>query len=51
LWSLAKSVDGWGRIQSVERLKKTERDDIQDWLVRDGFRNQVMDECRTPIRA
>jgi hypothetical protein len=51
LWSLARSVDGWGRIQTVERLKKTERDDIQDWLVRDGFRNQVMDECRTPIRA
>ena len=44
LWSLAKSVDGWGRIQSVERLKKTERDDIQDWLVRYGFRNKIMNE-------
>ena len=51
LWSLARSVEGWGRIQTVERLKKTERDDIQDWLVRDGFRNQVMDEYLAYIAA
>jgi hypothetical protein len=51
LWSLARSVDGWGRIHTVERLKKTERDDIQDWLVRDGFRNQVMDEYLAFVAA
>jgi len=51
LWSLARSVGGWGRIQTVERLKKTERDDIQDWLVRSGFRNQVMDEYLACIAA
>jgi len=51
LWSLARSVDGWGRIQTVERLKETGRDDIQDWLVRDGFRNQVMDEYLAWVAA
>jgi len=51
LWSLARSVDGWGRIQTVERLKETERDDIQDWLVRDGFRNQLMDEYLACVAA
>jgi hypothetical protein len=51
LWSLAQSVNGWGRIQTVERLKETERDDIQDWLVRSGFRNQVMNEYLACIAA
>jgi hypothetical protein len=51
LWSLAKSVNGWGRIETVERLKETERDDIQDWLVRSGFRNKIMDEYLAYIAA
>ena len=51
LWSLARSVNGWGRIQAVERLKDTGRPDIQDWLVRDGFRNKVMNEYLAYIAA
>jgi hypothetical protein len=44
LWRLAQGVDGWGRIQIVERLTGTERQEIKDWLLRSGFRNAVMDE-------
>lgn len=45
LWSLARRVDGWGRVQVVERLaKRTSRADIKDWLLRDGYKNSVMYE-------
>lgn len=44
LWTLAKSVRGWGRIHAVERLSDTSDPEIRAWLVRDGFRNDVMDE-------
>lgn len=44
LWTLAKSVRGWGRIHAVERLSDTSDPEIRAWLVRDGFRNHVMDE-------
>jgi hypothetical protein len=51
LWDLALSVDGWGRIQTVRRLKDTSRDDIQNWLVRDGFRNKIMNEYLAHLAA
>jgi hypothetical protein len=51
LWSLARGATGWGRIQAVERLRDTERADIQDWLVREGFRNSVMAEYLAYIAA
>lgn len=44
LWELAKLVDGWGRIHLVERLKGTEDARIKDWILRDGFRNSIMNE-------
>jgi hypothetical protein len=44
LWELAKQVRGWGRIEIVERLKDTERSDIREWLLREGYSNAVMDE-------
>jgi hypothetical protein len=44
LWELARRVDGWGRIQIVERLSQTENPKIRAWMLRDGFRNAVMDE-------
>jgi hypothetical protein len=44
LWTLAKRVRGWGRIHAVERLSDTSDPEIRAWLVRDGFRNDVMDE-------
>jgi hypothetical protein len=44
LWQLANRVNGWGRIQLVERLAGTRSAEIRGWLLREGFRNAVMDE-------
>jgi hypothetical protein len=44
LWELAKYVHGWGRIHLVERLLDTENPDIQDWLLREGYKNDIMYE-------
>ncbi|PQO45468.1 limonene hydroxylase [Blastopirellula marina] len=44
LWKLAQNVDGWGRIQAVERLAETQDPEIKDWLLREGFRNSIMIE-------
>lgn len=44
LWALAKRVEGWGRIQIVERLRETRDPEILDWLLREGFRNSVLDQ-------
>ena len=43
LWGIAKRVHGWGRIQVVERLNGTRNLEIQGWMLREGFRNEVMD--------
>lgn len=51
LWALAASVDGWGRIQCVERLAGTTDPAIRDWILRTGFRNRVMDEYLAYIAA
>jgi hypothetical protein len=37
-------VAGWGRIQTVRRLAGTQDPQIKAWLLRHGFRNQIMDE-------
>lgn len=44
LWALARNVTGWGRIHAVERLAQTSNPEIKRWLLREGFRNSVMDE-------
>ena len=51
LWALAASVDGWGRIQCVERLRNTEDPQIRSWLLREGYRNSVMYEYTAFIAA
>ncbi len=51
LWNLAQSVDGWGRVQLVERLRDTADPEIKRWLVRGGFRNSIMDEYLAYIAA
>jgi hypothetical protein len=51
LWALAASVDGWGRIQCVERLRDTTDSDIRTWLLREGFRNSIMYEYLAHIAA
>lgn len=45
LWQLAKQVDGWGKIQLVDRLAEMElTDEIRDWLVLEGYNNSIMFE-------
>jgi hypothetical protein len=45
LWELAQKVDGWGKIQLVNRLAKPGlKETIKDWLIFDGYRNNIMYE-------
>lgn len=44
IWSLAKRVDGWGRIQCVERLSDATDPEVKEWLLREGYKNSVMYE-------
>lgn len=51
IWALAKSVHGWGRIHAVERLSSTTNPEIKSWLLREGFRNNIMNEYLAYIAA
>ena len=51
LFDLAKHVHGWGRIHVVERLADTKSPTIKAWLLREGFRNTVMDEYLAHVCA
>jgi hypothetical protein len=51
IWALAASVDGWGRIQCVERLRNTTDPQIRSWLLREGYRNSIMYEYTAFIAA
>lgn len=51
MWRLAQNVHGWGRIQLVERLDGTANPEIQNWMVRQGFRNSVMNNYLAVICA
>lgn len=45
LWELAKQVNGWGKIQLVDRLAEMElNSEIEDWLVLEGYKNNIMYE-------
>ncbi|GAB2982275.1 hypothetical protein GCM10027049_18540 [Mucilaginibacter puniceus] len=45
LWEIAKKVDGWGKIQVVDRLAKMELpDEIKTWLITEGYKNSIMYE-------
>ncbi|MEW4452173.1 hypothetical protein AB1L30_05750 [Bremerella sp. JC817] len=44
LWELAKSAKSWGRVQTVERLADTQNPEIKHWLLREGYRNGVLNE-------
>ncbi len=44
LWALARSVEGWGRIECVDRLRETTNPEVKDWILREGFRNSIMYE-------
>lgn len=51
LFDLAKTVHGWGRIELVERLRHTRDPQIKDWIVREGFRNTVLNDYLAWIAA
>lgn len=51
LWALACLVTGWGRIQIIERLSETNDEQIKAWLLREGYRNDIMDEYTALICA
>ncbi|MCL2098266.1 MAG: hypothetical protein FWH23_05850 [Bacteroidales bacterium] len=43
LWDLARRVDGWGKIQIVDRLANMElNQQIKDWLILEGYKNNIM---------
>lgn len=44
IWELARNVTGWGRVAAVERLTGTAHAQIREWMLREGFRNTVMNE-------
>jgi hypothetical protein len=51
LWDLARHVEGWGRIQAVERMVPATRVEVQRWLRTEGFSNSVMPEYLALIAA
>lgn len=48
---LAQHVTGWGRIRIVERLAGTQDEQIKTWLIREGYRNDIMAEYTALICA
>ena len=51
LWEMAQSVNGWGRIQLVERLRNTQNPEIKNWILKEGYKNSVMYEYLAYIAA
>ena len=51
LFELARHVDGWGRIQLVERLAGTRDEEIKGWMLREGYKNTVMYEYTAYVCA
>ncbi len=45
LWQLAQKVNGWGRIQTVEKLTELELSEpVKNWLILDGYKNNILYE-------
>lgn len=42
--ALAKRTTGWGRIQLIERLPEALDQTVRQWLLREGYKNDVMVE-------
>ncbi|WP_345472712.1 hypothetical protein [Actinoallomurus oryzae] len=51
VYELARWVKGWGRIHAVERLEGSDDPEIKAWLLREGFRNDVMNEYLAHLAA
>ncbi|OJJ23487.1 hypothetical protein BKI52_03750 [marine bacterium AO1-C] len=46
LWKLAQRVDGWGKIQTMDRLVLggISSPDIKEWMLLEGYKNSIMYE-------
>ncbi len=44
LMELGQHVDGWGRVQVIERLEGTTNPDVRRWMLRQGYKTSVMIE-------
>lgn len=44
LFRIARRTTGWGRIHAVKRLEGTTDPAVRAWMLREGFRNRVMNE-------
>ena len=42
LLDVARHVDGWGRVHCVERLDGSSDDEVRAWMLREGYRNDIM---------
>ena len=42
VWELAQQVHGWGRIHCVELLGEATDPRIKDWVLRQGYRNDIL---------
>ncbi|GAA2214404.1 hypothetical protein GCM10009850_098690 [Nonomuraea monospora] len=51
VFELARRVTAWGRIHAVERLEGSDDPEVKAWLLREGFRNDIMDEYLAPLAA
>ncbi|MDR6688253.1 hypothetical protein J2Y41_003839 [Arthrobacter sp. 1088] len=51
LLSMAKSVEGWGRVHAVERLEGSTNPEVQERMLSDGYRNIVGSEYTAYIVA
>lgn len=51
LRALAREVRGWGRIDLVRRLAPTADGAFRRWLVREGYRNAILDEHLAHLAA
>lgn len=51
LFNLAQCVTGWGKIFLVEKLAQTNNPKIRSWMLRDGYKNSIMNEYLAYICA
>ena len=48
IYSLAQKLKGWGRIHAVSMLKP-ENEEMKEWLLREGWRNEIMPEYSAAV--
>lgn len=51
LWHIAQKLESWGRINAIKRLADTTDTDIKRWLVREGYKNNIMYEYTAYVAA